>query len=173
MTNDKDSAVIKSRLAAVNWELPGMEKFSKDDIAFFKREIGHEKGGIVKNLHSLGWSYWPIANRGYLDHRLLRVIADFIEIQNKPFWDDYEAMNAEEDAFRASQPTQSDGLREALEGVLPYVLTNYFRCNGDKCRHPTCASCFGEDFAESQSDKANLALTKAKAAIAALQEQSK
>ena len=74
---------------------------------------------------------------------------------------------------RLRQPTQSDGLREALEGVLPYVLTNYFRCNGDKCRHPTCASCCGEDFAESQSDKANLALTKAKAAIAALQEQSK
>jgi hypothetical protein len=71
------------------------------------------------------------------------------------------------------QPTQSDALREALEGVLPYVLTDYFRCNGDKCRHPTCASCFGEDFAESQSDKANLALTKAKAAIAALQDQSK
>ena len=115
MTNDKDSAVIKSKLAAVNWELPGMEKFSKDDIAFFKREIGHEKGGIVKSLHSLGWSYWPIANRGYLDHRLLRVIADFIEIQNKPFWDDYEAMNAEEDAFRASQPTQSDVLRDLLE----------------------------------------------------------
>jgi hypothetical protein len=67
------------------------------------------------------------------------------------------------------QPAQSDVLREALEGVLPYVLTNYFRCNGDKCRHPTCASCFGEDFAESQSDKANLALSKAKAAIAALQ----
>jgi hypothetical protein len=74
---------------------------------------------------------------------------------------------------RLRQPTQSDGLREALEGVLPYVLTNYFRCNGDKCRHPTCASCCGEDFAESQSDKANLALTKAKAALAALQEQSK
>jgi hypothetical protein len=71
------------------------------------------------------------------------------------------------------QLTQSDGLREALEGVLPYVLTNYFQCDGDKCRHPTCASCFGEDFAESQSDKANLALTKAKAALAALQEQSK
>jgi hypothetical protein len=72
-----------------------------------------------------------------------------------------------------SKPTQTDALREALEGVLPYVLTDYFQCNGDKCRHPTCASCFGEDFAESQSDKANLALTKAKAAIAALQEQSK
>jgi hypothetical protein len=76
-------------------------------------------------------------------------------------------------AVMLRQPTQSDALRGALEGVLPYVLTNYFRCNGDKCRHPTCASCFGEDFAESQSDKANLALTKAKAALAALQEQSK
>jgi hypothetical protein len=74
---------------------------------------------------------------------------------------------------KSSQPTQSDALREALEGVLPYVLTNYFRCNGDKCRHPTCESCCGEDFAESQSDKANLALSKAKAALAALQEQSK
>jgi hypothetical protein len=39
MTNDKGSAAIKSQLAAVNWELPGMEKFSKDDITFFKREI--------------------------------------------------------------------------------------------------------------------------------------
>jgi hypothetical protein len=77
------------------------------------------------------------------------------------------------EAERLRQPAQSDVLRGALEGVLPYVLTNYFRCNGDKCRHPTCASCFGEDFAESQSDKANLALTKAKAALAALQDQSK
>jgi cell division septum initiation protein DivIVA len=127
MTNDKDSAVIKSRLAAVNWELPGMEKFSKDDIAFFKREIGHEKGGIVKNLHSLGWSYWPIANRGYLDHRLLRVIADFIEIQNKPFWDDYEAMNAEEDAFRASQPAQSDATAKAVNIVQKYMRSELER----------------------------------------------
>jgi hypothetical protein len=76
-------------------------------------------------------------------------------------------------AFAAHRLAQIKALREALEGVLPYVLTNYFRCNGDKCRHPTCESCCGEDFAESQSDKANLALTKAKAAIAALQEQSK
>jgi hypothetical protein len=77
-----------------------------------------------------------------------------------------------QDADLIDMPTQSNVLREALEGVLPYVLTNYFRCNGDKCRHSTCASCFGEDFAESQSDKANLALSKAKAALAALQEQA-
>jgi hypothetical protein len=135
MTNDKDSAVTKSQLAAVNWELPGMEKFSKDDIAFFKREIGHEKGGIVKSLHSLGWSYWPIANRGYLDHRLLRVIADFIEIQNKPFWDDYEAMNAEEDAFRASQPTQSDATAKALEQANEFepIVTKQMLIDADAC----------------------------------------
>jgi len=92
--------------------------------------------------------------------------------EHAPSWEELSVYWKAE-AERLRQPAQSDVLRGALEGVLPYVLTNYFRCNGDKCRHPTCESCCGEDFAESQSDKANLALSKAKAALAALQEQSK
>ena len=78
----------------VDWSLPGMDKFSSDDIAFFKRDIATEQnpdGALVNSIQSLGWAYWPIKNKGYLDERLLRKIADFIEIQNKPFWDEYEA----------------------------------------------------------------------------------
>ena len=96
MTNDKDSAVINSQLDAVNWKLPGMEKFSESDIAFFKREIAHKQAALVHTLPSLGWAYWPTTNRGFLDAPLLRRIADFIEIQNKPFWDEYEALFLED-----------------------------------------------------------------------------
>ena len=78
-------------LEKVDWTLPGMEKFSADDIAFFKRDIADPDGGIVNSIHCLGWAYWPVRNKGYLDEQLLRVIADFIEIQNKPFWDEYDA----------------------------------------------------------------------------------
>lgn len=80
----------RNALSKVDWTLPGMEKFSEDDIRFFKRELEDEEGGIVYSIQCLGWGFWPISNRGYLDEHLLRKIADFIEIQNKPFWDDYE-----------------------------------------------------------------------------------
>lgn len=90
-------------LDRVKWDLPGMDKFSEEDIAFFKRDI--LKGeGIVDSIHSIGWSYWPTANNGFLNEHLLRKIADFIEIQNKPFWDDYEAYCA------SLEPLELEGL---------------------------------------------------------------
>ncbi len=38
----------------------------------------------------MGWSLWPTKNTGYYDTEHLRAIADFLEIQNKPFWDAYD-----------------------------------------------------------------------------------
>lgn len=73
-----------------DWTLPGMEKFSDDDIAFFKRDLAASDGSIVNSIHSIGWALWPTTNKGYFDENLLRKIADFIEIQNKPFWDEYD-----------------------------------------------------------------------------------
>lgn len=73
----------------VNWLLPGMEKFSDQQLNAIKRSLDNED--IVNSIHCLGWALWPTENRGYYDSDWLRVIADFLEIQNKPFWDEYEA----------------------------------------------------------------------------------
>lgn len=75
-------------LAQVQWDLPGMEKFDDRERQHFIRSI--QQGDIVTSIHSLGWALWPTTNRGYYDSENLRRIADFLEIQNKPFWDDYE-----------------------------------------------------------------------------------
>lgn len=80
----------RDALKTVDWTLPGMEKFSQADLDFFEREIVADDPHIVNAMASLGWAYWPVSNKGFLDERLLRKIADFIEIQNKPFWDSYE-----------------------------------------------------------------------------------
>ena len=56
----------------------------------------------------------------------------------------------------------------ALRGVLPYVMNKYLECNGDKCRHLTCGSCFGEEYAVIESDKADIALANAQAALSAI-----
>ena len=80
----------RDALNKVDWTLPGMEKFSEDDIAFFKRDIADDDGGLVCEMACLGWGFWPVKNKGFYDERLLRVIANFIEIQNKPIWDAYD-----------------------------------------------------------------------------------
>lgn len=72
-----------------DWNLPGMENISEHDIRWLKKSIENED--IVKSIHCLGWAFWPTKNVGYYDERTLRVMADFIEIQNKPFWDEYDA----------------------------------------------------------------------------------
>lgn len=71
-----------------NWDLPGLDKFSEEDRRFIELCITQED--IVFSIHSMGWAYWPVKNRGFLNERMLRLIADFIEAQNKPFWDECE-----------------------------------------------------------------------------------
>lgn len=75
-------------LAKVDWSLPGMEKISEDNKKFLTKLILEED--LVNSVHCLGWAFWPTKNNGYLDERLLRLLADFIEIQNKRFWDEYD-----------------------------------------------------------------------------------
>ncbi len=76
-------------LEQVDWNLPGMENFSKDNKEYLTRFI--LDGTLVNDATCLGWALWPTKNEGFYDEKILRVIADFIEIQNKPFWDDYAA----------------------------------------------------------------------------------
>ena len=68
-------------------------------------------------------------------------------------------------ALRQAPDAQVSSLVGALEGVMPYVLNQFLECHGDKCRHPTCASCFGETHASEQSDKADLAVASARSAL--------
>lgn len=74
---------------------------------------------------------------------------------------------AEATKRNAALQERIDGLVEALRNVMPWVFAEYLRCNGDKCRHITCASCFGEEQADEQSDKGALARQAAEAALAA------
>lgn len=39
---------------------------------------------------------------------------------------------------------ENDGLRAALENLMPFVRAEYIECHGFKCRHPTCGSCHGD-----------------------------
>lgn len=99
----------RNTLNKVDWSLPDLKKFSEADIAFFKRNIYTEDnpdGAIVNSIASVGWSYWPRTNQGFLDANLLRKIADFIEICNKPFWDEYDKYCA------AQEPPNETELKE-------------------------------------------------------------
>lgn len=72
------------------------------------------------------------------------------------------------DEFKVVDLTaENELLRDAAKGILPYVLSEYIHCNGDKCRHPTCASCNGEDYADEQSSKADKAWKTLEAALKA------
>jgi hypothetical protein len=75
-------------LEQVDWDLPGMENIGEDMTRWLVRLI--REGELINSIHCLGWGFWPTKNGGYLDERTLRVLADFIEIQNKPFWDEYD-----------------------------------------------------------------------------------
>jgi hypothetical protein len=85
---DDELEEYKRNLGKVDWDLPGMDKFGEDTRRWLTKAI--LDGDIVEAMCSLGWSFWPTTNRGYYDERHLRAIADFLEIQNKPFWDSYE-----------------------------------------------------------------------------------
>lgn len=76
-------------LAEVKWDLPGMEQFNDHQRETLIRCI--QGGDIVNSIHCLGWALWPTQNKGYYDSDHLRMIATFLEVQNKPFWDEYEA----------------------------------------------------------------------------------
>ena len=84
----EEKAEYEQMLEKVDWNLPGMEVFGEDSLRWIKRSILDED--IVNAIACLGWGFWPTKNRGYYDEHSLRKIADFIEIQNKPFWDEYE-----------------------------------------------------------------------------------
>ena len=109
LISPEEQAEYRRSLEQVDWTLPGMEKFDQRTLDSFKRSI--EQGDIVNSIHSLGWALWPTVNRGYYDSDHLRQIADFLEIQNKPFWDEYDRYCEEqerehpragdEDAFQA------------------------------------------------------------------------
>jgi hypothetical protein len=60
-------------------------------------------------------------------------------------------------------------MKEALEAVQPYILDYCLQCNGDKCRLPTCASCYGWDTAEAAEKSAQIAKGKLNQALAALE----
>ena len=97
---EKEVEFNRKNLEQVDWNLPGMEEITPQQRETLTRSILN--GDIVNSIHSLGWSLWPTKNRGYYDEVWLRCIARFIEIQNKPFWDDYEKycdglMEAEDD----------------------------------------------------------------------------
>ena len=76
-------------LSEVKWDLPGMEQFNDHQKETLIRCI--QGGDIVNSIHCLGWALWPTENKGYYDTEHLRMIATFLEVQNKPFWDEYEA----------------------------------------------------------------------------------
>ncbi len=87
--SEEAKAEYERMLEQVDWDLPGMENIGEDMTRWLVRLI--REGELINSIHCLGWGYWPTKNGGYLDERTLRVLADFIEIQNKPFWDEYEA----------------------------------------------------------------------------------
>lgn len=58
-------------------------------------------------------------------------------------------------------------LLEALTKLTSFVVTDVVEsCNGNKCREPWCAGCFGEEVAEQTVREAREALDAARAAIA-------
>lgn len=58
-------------------------------------------------------------------------------------------------------------LLEALNKLTSFVVTDVVEsCNGNKCREPWCAGCFGEEVAEQTIREAQEALDAARAAIA-------
>jgi hypothetical protein len=79
---------IATTLERVDLTLPGMEAFTEEDCRWLIRCI--EQGDLVYTISSLGWALWPTENRGYYDARLLRKLADFIEVQNKPMEEEYD-----------------------------------------------------------------------------------
>ena len=69
--------------------------------------------------------------------------------------------------FVAEAMVQRAELLEALNKMTSFVVTDVVEsCNGNKCREPWCAGCFGEECAEQTVRDARDALAYARAAIA-------
>lgn len=107
LSNDEKTEFAKM-LTQVNWTLPGMEVFSDREKEILIRSI--QLGDIVNSIHSLGWALWPTKNRGYYDSEHLRMLAAFLEIQNKPFWDEY-------DNWCNEHPPEQEGDELCLDGL--------------------------------------------------------
>ena len=90
---DEEKAEYTAQVEKVDWTLPEMEKVSESNRLLLTRLICD--GTIVNSIRSMGWAFWPTKNKGYYDPWLLRLIADFTEAQNKPFWDEYEKWSEE------------------------------------------------------------------------------
>lgn len=76
------------------------------------------------------------------------------------------ASNYDHAAADAALIAAAPDLLEALKAVLPFVATDVVEsCNGNKCREPWCAGCFGEDEAQASVDRAMLAYRAGHAAI--------
>jgi hypothetical protein len=63
---------------------------------------------------------------------------------------------------------ERDELTAALEGVLPWVVTQTVACHGMKCREPICLSCTDEAEAEENAKTACDMYAAAKKAIASV-----
>lgn len=64
-----------------------------------------------------------------------------------------------------AERAQNAKLREALEGVLPYVVTASIGCHGYKCRMPWCFSCYDDEDAEQAAISARSAYQTARATL--------
>ena len=70
-------------------------------------------------------------------------------------------------AERAQAAEAIAELLEAMSKLTSFVVTEVVEsCNGNKCREPWCAGCFGEEVAEQTVREAREALDAARAAIA-------
>ncbi len=108
-------------LAEVKWDLPGMEQFSDNQRQVLIRCI--QGGDIVNSIHCLGWALWPTQNKGYYDTEHLRMIATFLEVQNKPFWDEYEAYCAAQEPLTEQEQEEQLCLDELGFTVTPTSTT--------------------------------------------------
>ena len=107
---DEEKTEYEKNLAKVDWNLPGMENFSDERKKNLSRAILN--GTIVDGLACLGWALWPTKNEGYYDEAWLRCIADFLEIQNKPFWDSYDKWCEENEDEMRKELELATGFRE-------------------------------------------------------------
>jgi hypothetical protein len=114
----------EQNLEKVDWTLPGMDKLGDDMIRWITRLIKDEE--VVNDISCLGWAFWPVKNGGYLDERTLRVLADFIEIQNKPFWDDYERYCNEQEPLTEQEMEDMKCLDELGSMLTPTSTTKAY-----------------------------------------------
>ena len=68
--------------------------------------------------------------------------------------------------LRIEQADQLKVAREAIECVLPWVVTQVVACNGLKCREPVCESCSSD--ADEAAERACAAYKTAQEALAKL-----